>query len=200
MQSVMREFLILGKPASPNPSSLPLSSVDSRCKPRNAEATWGRRGLCHGPPLLTNTQGESLGWHEHSFQPPHPYSKEASTETADLAQNHLWQPCDSSVTATRFLGEPVCSTVSQKKKKQHILAPLTWGLEKGRQRLLRLAGFQWSLTPEYRTQRINSSILLSKQYSLLALLDRKRIEPCTKNSQAHTHRHAYNLMNRLNIC
>lgn len=47
---------------------------------------------------------------------------------ADLAQNHLWQPCDSSVTATRLLGGPVCSRVSQKKA---LLAPLQWGLEEG---------------------------------------------------------------------
>lgn len=45
---------------------------------------------------------------------PCPSPKESQTQAEDLAQSHLRQPCDSSVTATRLLGGPVCSTVSQK--------------------------------------------------------------------------------------
>lgn len=45
-------------------------------------------------------------------------------EAADLAQNHLWQPRDSSVTATRLLGGLVFCTVSQK---ENVFGPTSTG-------------------------------------------------------------------------
>lgn len=133
--------------------------VASKCKPGDADARR-RRGepppaVINEWPLPTDPQGVSLEWHEQ-FPATLPLPQGGTLWAADLTQNHLWQPCDSSVTATRLLGGPVCSRMSQK---ESIFGSTSMGTGGGKQKVLRLADF-WcrNLNPEHQTQRIHSSI------------------------------------------
>lgn len=113
----------------PNPPAWH-SPVVSKCKPGNAGTWWGGEPLpsvINELPLPSDPQGVSLEWHEQ-FPATLSLPQGGSPWAADLAQNHLRQPCDSSVTATRLLGG---LWAAQWAREKAFLAPLSWGLEEG---------------------------------------------------------------------
>lgn len=115
-------------------------SVNSKGQPEKADARErnGGTAVCNWWACSAGSPQKQLCSARERTWPAQSSPKESWTEAADLAQNHLWQPSDSSVTATRLLGGPVCNAVSQK---ENMLGSASLGPGKGRQRLHTHTGF-----------------------------------------------------------